>query len=109
MARWVLSASGPLNRPKLPGIPGIDTFKGHTFHTSRWDYAYTGGDSRGAMTGLAGKRIANIGPGATAIQCVPSTSRQPAPPHRSEEPRVGKSGVCTGKIRWAGAIVKKKN
>jgi hypothetical protein len=45
-ARFVVMANGPLNRPKLPGIPGIETFKGHTFHTSRWDYDYTGGDSQ---------------------------------------------------------------
>ena len=45
-ARFVILAGGPLSRPKLPGIPGIETFKGHSFHTSRWDYAYTGGDSR---------------------------------------------------------------
>ncbi|KEQ52402.1 flavin-containing monooxygenase [Sphingobium chlorophenolicum] len=77
-ARWVLSASGPLNRPKLPGIPGIEDFKGHTFHTSRWDYAYTGGNSLGGMTGLADKRVAIIGTGATAIQCVPPTARDAA-------------------------------
>ena len=46
-ARYVVMSSGPLNRPKLPGIPGIETFRGHSFHTSRWDYAYTGGNSRG--------------------------------------------------------------
>ncbi|OYU36656.1 NAD(P)/FAD-dependent oxidoreductase [Novosphingobium sp. PASSN1] len=74
-ARYVLSASGPLNRPRLPGIPGIASFKGHTFHTSRWDYGYTGGHSRGEMTGLAGKRVAVIGTGATAIQCVPYVAR----------------------------------
>jgi len=74
-ARWVLSASGPLNRPKLPGIRGIESFKGHTFHTSRWDYDYTGGDSCGGMTKLADMRIAIIGTGATAIQCVPYASR----------------------------------
>lgn len=70
-ARFVISASGPLNRPKLPGIPGIDSFKGHSFHTSRWDYAYTGGHSRGGMTKLADKRVAVIGTGATAVQCIP--------------------------------------
>jgi cyclohexanone monooxygenase len=70
-ARYVLSASGPLNRPKLPGIPGIASFKGHTFHTSRWDYDYTGGDNRGGMTKLADKRVAVIGTGATGIQCIP--------------------------------------
>ncbi|MGH7288294.1 MAG: flavin-containing monooxygenase, partial [Myxococcota bacterium] len=44
-ARFVCMSNGPLNRPKLPGIPGIGSFEGHAFHTSRWDYAYTGGDS----------------------------------------------------------------
>ena len=43
-ARFVVMANGPLHRPKLPGIPGVETFKGHSFHTSRWDYHYTGGD-----------------------------------------------------------------
>ena len=70
-ARFVAMANGPLHRPKLPGIPGVDSFKGHTFHTSRWDYAYTGGDSFGGLAGLAGKRIGIIGTGATAVQCVP--------------------------------------
>ncbi|QKS01122.1 NAD(P)/FAD-dependent oxidoreductase [Sphingomonas sp. CL5.1] len=74
-ARFVLMSSGPLNRPKLPGIPGIDGFSGHMFHTSRWDYAYTGGNSAGALAGLADKRVAIIGTGATAIQCVPYVAR----------------------------------
>ena len=43
-ARFVVHSNGPLNRPKLPAIKGINDFKGHTFHTSRWDYDYTGGD-----------------------------------------------------------------
>jgi cation diffusion facilitator CzcD-associated flavoprotein CzcO len=70
-ARFVAMANGPLHRPKLPGIDGINTFGGHTFHTSRWDYGYTGGDSDGELTGLAGKRVGIIGTGATAVQCVP--------------------------------------
>jgi cyclohexanone monooxygenase len=70
-ARHVVSASGPLNRPHLPGVPGIAEFKGRVFHTSRWDYAYTGGDTSGGLTRLADKRVAVIGTGATAIQCVP--------------------------------------
>ncbi|MFK7913404.1 MAG: flavin-containing monooxygenase [Pseudomonadales bacterium] len=70
-AQFVIQATGPANRPKLPGIPGITDFKGHTFHTSRWDYDYTGGDHTGNLTGLADKRVAVIGTGATAIQCVP--------------------------------------
>ena len=47
-AKYVSMGTGPLHRPKLPGIPGIETFGGHCFHTSRWDYAYTGGDPAGA-------------------------------------------------------------
>ncbi len=70
-ARFVVMSNGPLNRPKLPGIPGIDGFKGHTFHTSRWDYEYTGGDTNGNLHKLGDKRVAVIGTGATAIQCVP--------------------------------------
>jgi cyclohexanone monooxygenase len=70
-ARFICMASGPLHRPKLPGVPGIDSFEGHTFHTSRWDYDYTGGTSDGNLTGLAGKRVGVIGTGATAVQCVP--------------------------------------
>jgi len=70
-ARFVAMANGPLNRPKLPGLPGIDSFRGHMFHTSRWDYAYTGGGPDGGLTGLRDKRVALIGTGATAVQCVP--------------------------------------
>ncbi len=74
-ARYVVMSNGPLNRPKLPGIPGIERFKGHSFHTSRWDFAYTGGNSEGGLTGLADKRVAVIGTGATAIQSVPHLGR----------------------------------
>jgi len=70
-ARFVIMANGPLHRPKLPGIAGVETFRGHTFHTSRWDYDYTGGDPMGGLTGLKGKRVGIIGTGATAVQCVP--------------------------------------
>ena len=70
-ARYVVHSNGPLNRPKLPAIRGINQFKGHTFHTSRWDYAYTGGDSNGALDRLHDKRVAVIGTGATSVQCVP--------------------------------------
>jgi cyclohexanone monooxygenase len=70
-ARFVCLANGFLQKPKLPGIPGVETFQGHCFHTSRWDYGYTGGDSDGNLTGLRGKRVGIIGTGATAVQCVP--------------------------------------
>ncbi|MGR6913357.1 flavin-containing monooxygenase [[Actinomadura] parvosata] len=75
-AQFVAMGIGPLHVPKLPGIPGIDDFRGHAFHTSRWDYAYTGGDPSGApMDRLADKRVAVIGTGATAVQCVPHLAR----------------------------------
>jgi cyclohexanone monooxygenase len=74
-ARFVVMASGPFHRPKLPGIPGIKDFKGHSFHSSRWDYEYTGGDSSGGLHKLADKRVAVVGTGATAIQIVPSLGR----------------------------------
>ena len=70
-ARYLVHSNGPLNRPKLPAIAGISKYKGHTFHTSRWDYDYTGGDSHGGLDKLADKRVAIIGTGATAVQCVP--------------------------------------
>ena len=70
-ARVIAMANGPLSRPKLPGIPGINEFAGYTFHTSRWDYGYTGGDSTGGLTKLADKRVGIIGTGATAVQCIP--------------------------------------
>ena len=70
-ARFFVMTSGALQTPKLPRIAGIGSFAGHSFHTSRWDFAYTGGDSGGGLDRLADKRVAIIGTGATAIQCIP--------------------------------------
>jgi cation diffusion facilitator CzcD-associated flavoprotein CzcO len=69
-ARHVILAHGAFTQPKLPNIPGIDRYRGHVFHTARWDYGYTDGDQCGGLTGLSDKRVAIIGTGATAIQCV---------------------------------------
>ncbi len=74
-ARYLMSCTGSMAEPKLPGIPGIETFKGHTFHTCRWDYDYTGGDNDGNLSKLAGKRVALVGTGATAIQVVPHLAK----------------------------------
>ena len=75
-AQYLGMGTGPLHVPKLPGIPGIESFKGRSFHTSRWDYEYTGGDPSGAlMEKLADKRVGIIGTGATSVQCVPHLAR----------------------------------
>jgi cation diffusion facilitator CzcD-associated flavoprotein CzcO len=70
-ARFVVLSNGFLHKPKLPGVPGLETFRGHSFHTSRWDYAYTGGDANGNLVNLRDKRVGIIGTGATAVQCIP--------------------------------------
>jgi cation diffusion facilitator CzcD-associated flavoprotein CzcO len=79
-ARFVLCPGGSIyDKPKMPGIPGTQDFKGHTFHTSRWDYAYTGGDPDGGMLeGLQDKRVGIIGTGATAIQLIPELAASAA-------------------------------
>ncbi len=75
-AQYLAMGTGPLHVPKLPGIDGIESFEGHSFHTSRWDYDYTGGDPSGApLEKLRDKRVAIIGTGATAVQCVPHLAR----------------------------------
>ncbi|MCE2764765.1 MAG: NAD(P)/FAD-dependent oxidoreductase, partial [Ilumatobacteraceae bacterium] len=70
-SKFVIIAGGVLHRPKLPDVEGIRGFKGHMFHTSRWDYAYTGGSPTEKMVNLADKRVGIIGTGATAVQAVP--------------------------------------
>jgi len=74
-ARFVVLTAGSFNRPKLPGIPGINDFKGHMFHSARWDYDYTGGDASGGLHNLADKRVALVGTGATGVQLVPHLGR----------------------------------
>lgn len=75
-AKYVGMGTGPLHVAKLPGIAGVESFKGKSFHTSRWDYAYTGGGPDGApMDKLKDKRVAIIGTGATAVQCVPHLAK----------------------------------
>ncbi|MEM8924598.1 MAG: NAD(P)/FAD-dependent oxidoreductase [Actinomycetota bacterium] len=66
-ARFVICANGTLSKPKLAKIDGIEDFGGHSFHTSRWDYDYTGPD----LENLADKRVGIIGTGASAVQAIP--------------------------------------
>jgi cation diffusion facilitator CzcD-associated flavoprotein CzcO len=94
-ARFVVMCGGPLNKPKLPGIPGIREFKGKIFHTARWDFDYTGGEWRHpVLDRLADKRVAIVGTGASAIQAIPYLARyakqlfvlQRTPPTVDERP-----------------------
>jgi len=66
-ARFVICANGTLSKPKLAKIKGLETFRGHSFHTSRWDYGYTKPD----LSGLDGRVVGIIGTGATAVQAIP--------------------------------------
>ena len=66
-ARFVICANGTLSKPKLSKIKGMETFKGHSFHTSRWDYAYTKPD----LSNLKDKVVGIIGTGASAVQAIP--------------------------------------
>jgi cation diffusion facilitator CzcD-associated flavoprotein CzcO len=61
-ARIAIAGMGPLTEPRIPDLPGLDTFAGPTFHSARWDHDFD----------IAGKRVASIGTGASAIQYVPA-------------------------------------
>jgi cation diffusion facilitator CzcD-associated flavoprotein CzcO len=75
-SQFVMIAAGVLVYPHLPDIPGIEEFKGHNFHTARWDYDCTGGTPEAPeMVGLKDKRVGVIGTGATAVQLVPHLAK----------------------------------
>ena len=101
-ARFVCLANGLLQRPKLPGIPGIETFEGTPFHTSRWDYDYTGGDSDrqpdGApRTSAWDHRHRALPP----VQCVPHLARAcPSTSTSSSAPR--RPSTCATTSRRSG-------
>ncbi|MGW2343167.1 flavin-containing monooxygenase [Streptomyces sp. NPDC001661] len=111
-ATYVVTATGTLSEPKLPGIPGIEDFKGHTFHTSRWDYGYTGGGPDGGMTGLADKRVGVVGTGATGVQAIPKLAedarqlyvfqRTPSAVDTRGQRRMTPQDVGADRPGWAG-------
>jgi cation diffusion facilitator CzcD-associated flavoprotein CzcO len=67
-ARVVISATGPLVEPAIPALPGLDSFAGTVFHSSRWNHDHD----------LGGRRVAVIGTGASAIQFTPAVQRRAA-------------------------------
>lgn len=73
--QFFVAAGGLMHKAKLPGIVGIDDFTGKAFHTTRWDYEYTGGSPTEPMDRLADKVVGIIGTGATSVQIVPQLAR----------------------------------
>jgi len=71
-ANFFVLAGGRQSTPKLPSVPGLDTYSGHIFHSSRWDYSYTGGGPHGELFGLRDRNVGVVGTGATALQIVPA-------------------------------------
>jgi cation diffusion facilitator CzcD-associated flavoprotein CzcO len=67
-ARSLVLGLGPLSRPAIPRLPGLDRFQGRAFHSAEWDHSYD----------LRGKRVAVIGTGASAIQFVPQIAPEVA-------------------------------
>jgi cation diffusion facilitator CzcD-associated flavoprotein CzcO len=67
-AKFVVCANGTLSKPKLAKIDGIEDFEGYSFHTSRWDYDFTGPD----LENLHDKVVGIIGTGASAVQIIPN-------------------------------------
>lgn len=78
-ARVVVAAAGPLHRPRIPDIDGLASFRGKVFHSAEWDHSYD----------LAGKRVAVIGTGASAVQFVPEI-----------QPRIGTLHVFQRTPSW---------
>jgi cation diffusion facilitator CzcD-associated flavoprotein CzcO len=70
-ARVLVAAAGPLHDPKIPPLPGLESFTGTTFHSARWDHDHD----------LRGERVAAVGTGASAIQFVPAIQPQVARLH----------------------------
>jgi cation diffusion facilitator CzcD-associated flavoprotein CzcO len=70
-AQFVICANGTLAKPKLSAIAGMERFAGHAFHTSRWDYEYTGEN----LQHLKDKVVGIIGTGASAVQIVPELAK----------------------------------
>lgn len=70
-SKYVVLCDGSFSKLRIPDIPGLDQFKGHFFHTSRWDYAYTGGSETAPLTGFEDKHVGLVGTSSTAVQCMP--------------------------------------
>lgn len=90
-AKFFMRCNGALTKPQLPRVPGIGDFRGKIFHTSRWDYDYTGGSQAGDLHKLRDKRVAVVGP-------APPASRR----YRTSPPTPNTSWWCSGPRAWCG-------
>lgn len=68
LAERLITGTGGLVEPKLPDVPGLDTFAGPVVHTARWDHDLE----------IAGRRVGVIGTGSSSIQVVPELARDAA-------------------------------
>lgn len=75
-ARYLIRSSGALGTPVFPNVPGIETFPGRIFHSSRWDYEYTGGSQFEPLVKLRNKKVVVVGSGASAVQVVAALAGQ---------------------------------
>ncbi|OHE94801.1 cyclohexanone monooxygenase [Colletotrichum orchidophilum] len=75
-AQYVYLAAGVLTKPQIPKIPGLLSYKGDIFHTSRWNYNVTGGSQEDqTLTNLRDKRVAIVGTAATAVGAIPALAK----------------------------------
>ena len=65
-AQFLIAATGYLSQPKIPDIPGIDSFEGRVMHAAKWDDSYS----------MAGRRAAVVGTGSTGVQLIPELAKQ---------------------------------
>jgi cation diffusion facilitator CzcD-associated flavoprotein CzcO len=88
----LIVATGQLDQPLRPAIEGAESFAGHSFHSAEWDHDYP----------LAGKRVAVIGTGASAVQFVPEIA--PAVEHMSVFQRTGNWFLPRQNRRYNAAV-----
>ena len=114
-AQFVVVGTGPLHKPKLPGIPGIESFTGHSSTPAGGTTTTPAATRRRTSTGCADKRVAIIGTGATAVQVhpapgagLPGAVRLPAhavvdrrPRQRPDRPRVVRAARSTAGLAAA--------
>ncbi|MEH0147684.1 NAD(P)/FAD-dependent oxidoreductase [Corynebacterium sp. Q4381] len=103
-ARFLIRSNGAFGAPALPQISGMDTFTGTAFHSSRWDYNYTGGSPENpVLDKLVDKTVAVVGSGASAVQIIPALVGQAKHVYavqRTPGPAVGERDTTPTDPEW---------